>query len=96
MDGWRHCDRSNTKIKEKDALGGKDMMSKTMLTALAAALWMALAVQEVQANPKSRPYVAYRTSPFDQEIVSKKILEDGVELRGDGSGNFDKPPSGRR
>ena len=39
----------------------------------------------VQGNPKSRPYVAYRTDPFDQEIVSTRILSDGVETRG-GSG----------
>ena len=37
-------------------------------------------LQQTQANPKSRPYVAYRTSPFDQdEFVSRRIMEDGIE-----------------
>ena len=41
----------------------------------------------VQANPKSRPYVAYRTSPFDQDdFVSRRIMEDGVEQRGGDGG----------
>ena len=37
-----------------------------------------------EANPKSRPYVAYMTHPFDQEIVTKRILKDGDEVRGGG------------
>ena len=40
----------------------------------------------VRANPKSRPYVAYRTSPFDQDVgggsVPLRIMEDGVETGG--------------
>ena len=38
----------------------------------------------VHANPKSRPYVAYRTSPFDQEdgFVSRRIMENDDEQRG--------------
>ena len=44
----------------------------------------------VRANPKSRPYVAYRTSPFDQDVgggsVPLRIMEDGVETGG-GSGS---------
>ena len=43
----------------------------------------------VDANPKSRPYVAYRTSPFDQEsgFASRRIMENGDEQRGgDGGG----------
>eukprot|EP00577_Skeletonema_sp_RCC1716_P025264 CAMPEP_0113420034 /NCGR_PEP_ID=MMETSP0013_2-20120614/27114_1 /TAXON_ID=2843 ORGANISM="Skeletonema costatum, Strain 1716" /NCGR_SAMPLE_ID=MMETSP0013_2 /ASSEMBLY_ACC=CAM_ASM_000158 /LENGTH=182 /DNA_ID=CAMNT_0000307489 /DNA_START=74 /DNA_END=619 /DNA_ORIENTATION=+ /assembly_acc=CAM_ASM_000158 len=43
-------------------------------------------ILQVQGNPKSRPYVAYRTDPFDQEIVSTRILADGVETRGGGDG----------
>ena len=44
----------------------------------------------VQANPKSRPYVAYRTSPFDQDdFVSRRIMEDGVEQRGGDGGRWD-------
>lgn len=40
-----------------------------------------------QANPKSRPYVAYRTDPFDQEIVTTRVLFDGIETRGGSSGS---------
>ena len=43
----------------------------------------------VQGNPKSRPYVAYRTDPFDQDIVSTRILNDGVETRGGRDGGGD-------
>jgi hypothetical protein len=47
-----------------------------------------IALHLTEANPKSRPYVAFRSSPFDQEIVSRKILEDGIEKRG-GGGRWD-------
>ena len=44
------------------------------------------AVVVVRANPKSRPYVAYRTSPFDQDdFVARRILADGAEQRGAGA-----------
>ena len=43
-------------------------------------LLLLVILQQTQANPKSRPYVAYRTSPFDQdEFVSRRIMEDGIE-----------------
>ena len=68
------------------------MISRTMLpspttTLIALCIVVPIAlhhvVVQVQANPKSRPYVAYRTSPFDQqEFVSRRIMEDGVEQRG--------------
>jgi hypothetical protein len=44
----------------------------------------AILIIGIHGNPKSRPYVAYRTDPFDQEIVSTRILSDGVETRGGG------------
>ena len=40
------------------------------------------------ANPKSRPYVAYRTSPFDQVVGDKsptRIMMDGIEVSGGAS-----------
>ena len=44
------------------------------------AVILLVVLQQTQANPKSRPYVAYRTSPFDQdEFVSRRIMEDGIE-----------------
>ena len=43
-------------------------------------------ILQVQGNPKSRPYVSYCTDPFDQEIVSTRILADGVETRGGDDG----------
>ena len=52
---------------------------KTLIVIQSGVLYLA------EANPKSRPYVAYRGDPFDQEIVSRKILEGGIEKRG-GSG----------
>jgi hypothetical protein len=30
-------------------------------------------------NPKSKPYVAYRTDPYDQPIVTTWVMKDGVE-----------------
>ena len=59
-------------------------MQSAAATAVTALLGVALlaAVDLAHANPKSRPYVAYRTDPFDQEIVSRRILEDGAEQRG--------------
>jgi len=44
------------------------------------AVILLVVLHKTQANPKSRPYVAYRTSPFDQdEFVSRRIMEDGIE-----------------
>jgi len=49
----------------------------------------------VEANPKSRPYVAYRTDPFDQEIVKGSILlQDGVEVRGGRGGDTQNGSNG--
>ena len=49
----------------------------------------------VRANPKSRPYVAYRTSPFDQDVgggnVPLRIMEDGAETGGGGVGVVGPP-----
>ncbi|KAL7546243.1 hypothetical protein ACHAWF_009577 [Thalassiosira exigua] len=52
----------------------------------------------VRANPKSRPYVAYRTDPFDQEIVGdgRRVLEGGVEARGGDEGRIRKNGVSRR
>ncbi|KAL3779886.1 hypothetical protein HJC23_001476 [Cyclotella cryptica] len=65
------------------------IMAKTLALAILSSLsffqW-ACFLQVVEANPKSRPYVAYRGNPFDQEIVTRRILEDGLELRGTGGG----------
>ncbi|KAL9184345.1 hypothetical protein ACHAXT_002431 [Thalassiosira profunda] len=59
-------------------------MQSAAATAVTALLGVALlaAVDLAHANPKSRPYVAYRTDPFDQDIVARRILEDGAEQRG--------------
>jgi len=71
-----------------------EMISKAMLASLTTAftaLWIVqIIVLEVQANPKSRPYVAYRNSPFDQEVVSRRIMEDGEEQRGVDGGRIHK------
>ncbi|KAL7496238.1 hypothetical protein ACHAWT_005887 [Skeletonema menzelii] len=64
------------------------MTRRQILTTLSPTILLSLiAINEillVSGNPKSRPYVAYRTDPFDQEIVSTQILSDGVETRGGG------------
>ena len=58
------------------------LVMKLTIPSILLLQWSILSL--VEANPKSRPYVAYRGNPFDQEIVSRKILEDGVEIRGGG------------
>ena len=70
------------------------LASKSSLTSLCIIAQILLTIIDlssvnvvVQANPKSRPYVAYRTSPFDQDdFVSRRIMEDGVEQRGGDGG----------
>lgn len=49
---------------------------------VAFTIFLIIVIVVVEANPKSRPYVAYRTDPFDQEIVSTKVLANGAEIRG--------------
>ena len=62
----------------------------TMLSSIVSAFTALWLVQRAACNPKSRPYVAYRTSPFDQEIVSRRIMEDGAEQSSmEGGGRYD-------
>jgi len=49
----------------------------------ASTLWLATVLMKwpgVDGNPKSRPFVAYRTNPFDQDAW--KIMGNGVETSG--------------